>query len=82
MHVVALGALAFLLAFGQEGTRVAPVAGAAMVMLFLLACSYARWLFPSLGWRFILAVVLLKELGVLAFFGLVLGVALVVRWLT
>jgi len=47
----------------------------------MLACFYARWLYPSLRWRFILALVLLKVLGVLAFFGLVLGAVVLVRWL-
>jgi hypothetical protein len=88
MHVVSLGILVLLLAFagtealGGDVARVAPLTGSAVVVLFMLACFYARWLFPGLRWRFILAIVLLKELGVLAFFGLVLGALMLVRWLT
>jgi len=80
MHVVALGILVILLVLRGGGLRVAPLAGAAVVVLFLLACFYARWLFPVLGWRMVLAVVMLKELGALAFGGLLLGVLALVYW--
>jgi hypothetical protein len=65
---------------GREGAGVAPLAGGAVVALFLLVFFYARWMFPGLKARHLLAVVFLKELGVLILVGFAVGVVLLIRW--
>jgi hypothetical protein len=68
-----------VLLMGREGAAVAPLAGGAVVALFLLMFFYARWMFPGLKTRHLLAVVLLKELGVVILVGFAVGVVLLIR---
>jgi len=74
-QVMAIG----VILMGKGGLTVAPLAGGAVVALFLLVFFYARWMFPGLKTRHLLAVVLLKELGVVIMIGFAVGVVLLVR---
>jgi len=66
---------------GNQGTQVAPIAGGAVVALFMLMYFYGCWMFPVLKRRHILFVLLLKELSILVLFGLAIGLVVLVRWL-
>ncbi len=79
-NLVAQVVAVLVILLGPEGARVAPLAGGAVVALFLLVFFYARWMFPDLKARHILAVVLLKELGLTVLVGFAVGVVLVIRW--
>lgn len=68
-----------VLLLGREGASVAPLAGGAVVALFLLMFFYARWMFPGLKTRHLLTVVLLKELGVVILVAFAVGVVLLIR---
>jgi hypothetical protein len=65
--------LAVVLVLGRKGYSAAPVAGGAVVALFLLLFLYARWLLPVLGRKQALLLILLKELSVLVLLALVGG---------
>jgi hypothetical protein len=80
-NVVAQAVAVLVLFMGREGAPVAPLAGGAVVALFLLVFFYARWMFPGLKTRELLAVVLLKELGVFILVGFAVGVVLLIRFL-
>ncbi|MBN2493919.1 MAG: hypothetical protein JXR96_04945 [Deltaproteobacteria bacterium] len=80
-NVVAQTSLVLMLALGSQGAGAAPVAGGAVVALFVLAVFYARWLFPTLGTGQIMLVLALKESGVLVLLGLAGGLVLLLRWL-
>ena len=78
-NVVTQAVAVLVLLMGREGASVAPLAGGAVVALFLLMFFYARWLFPSLKTRHLLTVVMLKELGVMILVGFAVGVVLLIR---
>ena len=78
LNVVTQALLVLVLMAGAYGARAAPVAGGATVAMFLLAYFYARWLVPVLDRRHILAILLLKEVAVIFFLGLVVGLVWVV----
>jgi hypothetical protein len=77
-NVVAQAVAVAVLLLGREGAPVAPLAGGAVVALFLLMFFYARWMFPGLKARYLLTVVLLKELGVMILVGFAVGVVLLI----
>ena len=77
-NVAAQAVAVMVLLMGREGAQVAPLAGGAVVALFLLLFFYARWMFPRLKTRHLLAVVLLKELGVIVLVGFAVGVVLLI----
>ena len=80
--VIAQVMLVVMLMLGREGASAAPIAGAATVVLVMLAYFYARWLWPILARRHILALLLLKELGIFLLLGFVVGLVSLVRWLS
>lgn len=80
LNLVAQLIAVLVILMGREGIRLAPLAGGAVVALFILVFFYARWMFPGLKSRHLLAVVLLKELGVMILVGFAVGVVLLVRW--
>jgi len=78
-NVIAQVLMIGVLLLGRQGVSVVPLAGGSAVALFLLVFFYARWLFPGLKTRYLLAVVLLKELGVVIMVGFAVGVVLLIR---
>ena len=80
--VIAQVILVVMLMLGRQGASAAPIAGAATVVMVMLAYFYARWLWPILDRRHILALLLMKELGIFLLFGFVVGLVILVRWLT
>ena len=76
-QVVAIG----VILMGKGGLTVAPLAGGSVVALFFLVFFYARWMFPGLKARHLLAVVFLKELGVIIMVGFAVGVVLLIRFI-
>ena len=73
--------LVLLLMMGPAGADVAPLAGGAVVALFLLAFLYGRWLLPGLKGRQVLALVLFKELAVALLLGFIFGLIVLIRFL-
>jgi len=73
LNVVTQAFLVVLIFMGAQGASVLPVAGGATVAMFLLAYFYARWLVPVLDRRHVLAVLLIKEVAVIAWLGLAAG---------
>jgi len=49
--------------------------------LLLLLYFYTRWMFPFLRARHVLAVMALKELGVIVLIAVAVGVVVLVQWL-
>ena len=80
-NAVAQAVLVIVLFMGAAGAKVAPIAGGAVVALFLLMYFYGRWMLPFLKGRHVLLVVLVRELGVFILVGLAVGVTLLIRWL-
>ena len=78
-NVVAQVLIIGVLLMGKAGASVAPLAGGSVIALFLLMFFYARWMFPGLKTRHLLAVVMLKELGVVILVGFAVGVVLLIR---
>lgn len=81
INVVAQALTVAVLLLGQRGGGAAPVAGGASVALALLLYFYTRWMFPLLATRHILAVMVLKEVGVILLFAVAAGGAALVQWL-
>jgi hypothetical protein len=79
-NVTAQAIAVVVLLAGQPALEAAPVAGGSVVALFLLLFFYARWMFPFLKTRHVLAIMLLKELGVAVLVGFAVGVVALIRW--
>lgn len=73
LNVITQACLVVVLLVDTYGSKAAPVAGGATVAMFLLAYFYARWLVPVLDRRHVLAVLLVKEVAVILFLGLTVG---------
>jgi hypothetical protein len=80
-NVIAQAIAVCVFIMGSQGTQVAPIAGGAVVALFMLMYFYGRWMFPILKRRHTLYVLLLKELAILVLFGLAVGLVVLVRWI-
>ena len=70
-----------VLLMGPQGAKILPVAGGALVALFLLMFFYACWMFPGLKKRHVLAVLALKELGIFTLLGIAVGLVILLRWI-
>jgi len=81
VNVVAQGLTVAVLMLGERGRGAAPVAGGCSVALLLLLYFYTRWMFPFLRARHVLAVMALKELGVIVLIAVAVGVVVLVQWL-
>ncbi len=61
---------------GDFGKEVLPLSGGAVISMFLVSWFYARWLYPMLEARHILAILAIKEIAILLVCGLIAGLLL------
>ncbi len=77
--VVTQAVAVLLILVGAYGSEAFPVAGGAVISMFLIAWFYTRWLFPMLDAKHVVAIIFMKELATIFILGVIIGLVYAVK---